>query len=62
MDCPFSYSSVTYVRLRARCRRQGMRVFGFGFRMAASPADPEHPFGHGRVEYLSGLFLAVVII
>ncbi|MDY6295110.1 MAG: cation diffusion facilitator family transporter [Schwartzia succinivorans] len=34
----------------------------FGFRMAASPADPEHPFGHGRVEYLSGLFLAVVII
>lgn len=34
----------------------------FGFRMAARPADPEHPFGHGRVEYLSGLFLAVVIM
>lgn len=34
----------------------------FGFRLAARPADPEHPFGHGRIEYLSGLFLAVVIM
>ena len=33
-----------------------------GFRIAARPADPEHPFGHGRVEYLTGLFVAVVIL
>ena len=35
MDCPFSYSSVTYVRLRARRSRQSMRVLSFGFCMAA---------------------------
>ena len=35
MDCPFSYSSVTYVRLRSRRSRQSMRVLSFGFRMAA---------------------------
>ena len=33
-----------------------------GFRLAARPADREHPFGHGRIEYLTGLFIAVVII
>ena len=33
-----------------------------GFRMAGRPADPDHPFGHGRIEYLSGLFVAVAII
>ena len=29
-----------------------------GFRFAAKPADEEHPFGHGRAEYLAGLFVA----
>lgn len=33
-----------------------------GFRMAGKPADPEHPFGHGRIEYLSGLFVAMAIL
>jgi len=33
-----------------------------GFRMAGRPADPEHPFGHGRIEYLSGLFVAAAIL
>ncbi len=37
-------------------------VMMLGFRIAAKPADPEHPFGHGRVEYLTGLFVAAVII
>lgn len=37
-------------------------VMMLGFRIAARPADPEHPFGHGRVEYLTGLFVAVVIL
>ena len=26
----------------------------FGFKMASKPADDEHPFGHGRIEYISG--------
>ncbi len=33
-----------------------------GFHMAAKPADEEHPFGHGRVEYLAGLFVATSMI
>lgn len=33
-----------------------------GFRLAAKPADREHPFGHARFEYLSGLMVAVLIL
>ncbi len=33
-----------------------------GFRLSSAPADKEHPFGHGRVEYLSTLAVAVLII
>ena len=33
-----------------------------GFRLAARPADEEHPYGHARMEYLSGLAVAVMIL
>ncbi len=33
-----------------------------GFRLAAKPADPEHPFCHGRIEYLAGLCIAAAIM
>jgi cation diffusion facilitator family transporter len=33
-----------------------------GFKMAAKPADDEHPFGHDRIEYLSGLIVAALIL
>lgn len=33
-----------------------------GFKMAAKKADAEHPFGHGRYEYLAGLGAAVLIM
>jgi len=33
-----------------------------GFRMAAKAADEDHPFGHGRIEYLTGLIVSVVIL
>lgn len=33
-----------------------------GFRMAEKPADPDHPYGHGRIEYLSGLFISAAIL
>jgi cation diffusion facilitator family transporter len=32
------------------------------FRLSNKPADKEHPFGHGRMEYLSSLIVAMVII
>jgi len=34
----------------------------FGFRLAAKKPDAEHPFGHGRMEYLSGLAVSALII
>lgn len=33
-----------------------------GFKISGKPADKEHPFGHGRVEYISALTLAFIII
>ncbi len=34
----------------------------FGYKMAAKPADKDHPFGHGRMEYLTSLIIAAVIM
>lgn len=34
----------------------------FGFRLAAKKPDPEHPFGHGRIEYLSGIAVSILIV
>ena len=33
-----------------------------GFRLGRMPADAEHPYGHARFEYLSGLAVAVMIM
>lgn len=33
-----------------------------GFRIAEKPADEGHPYGHARVEYLSGLVVAALIL
>ena len=33
-----------------------------GFKMAQQPADAEHPYGHARYEYLSGLVVAALIL
>ena len=33
-----------------------------GFKIASKPADPDHPFGHGRMEYLSASTVSVLII
>lgn len=32
-----------------------------GFRLAGKKPDPNHPFGHGRIEYISGLIVAMFI-
>ena len=34
----------------------------FGFKLAGQKPDPEHPFGHGRFEYISGLLVSIAII
>ena len=33
----------------------------FGYKLAAKPADKNHPFGHGRIEYLTSMVIAVFI-
>ena len=33
-----------------------------GFKLAERPADEDHPFGHARYEYLSGLTVAALIV
>lgn len=33
-----------------------------GFQMAGQKPDPDHPFGHGRIEYISGLLVSILIL
>ena len=33
-----------------------------GFKMAGQKPDTEHPFGHGRIEYLTGLLVSLLIL
>lgn len=33
-----------------------------GVRMAGKPADAEHPFGHGRIEYIAALIVSFLVI
>lgn len=33
-----------------------------GFKLAAKPADDEHPFGHERLEYIMGLIISFIIL
>lgn len=38
-------------------------VIGFiGVKMAEKPADEEHPFGHGRIEYIAALIVSFLVI
>ncbi len=33
-----------------------------GFKMSGQKPDPEHPFGHGRIEYVTGMIVSMLII
>lgn len=33
-----------------------------GFKLSEKPADKDHPFGHARIEYLSGMAVATLIL
>lgn len=33
-----------------------------GFRLSSMPADKEHPYGHGRLEYITALMVAFMVI
>lgn len=41
----------------------GSSIISFvGVKMASKPADEEHPFGHGRMEYIAALIVAFLVI
>lgn len=33
-----------------------------GFKLASKKPDPKHPFGHGRIEYISGLIISFLVL
>lgn len=33
-----------------------------GFRLAGQKPDPDHPFGHGRIEYVSGFLVSILTL
>lgn len=41
----------------------GSSIISFiGVKMASKPADEDHPFGHGRIEYISALLVAFIVV
>lgn len=34
----------------------------FGFKMSGKPADSQHPYGHARMEYISGLVVSFIVL
>ncbi|MDG6229829.1 MAG: cation diffusion facilitator family transporter [Candidatus Thermoplasmatota archaeon] len=34
----------------------------FGFKFSKKPADEKHPFGHGRIEYIATLVIAIILM
>ena len=40
----------------------GSLVTLIGFKLAGQAADADHPFGHGRMEYISGFLVSVAIL
>lgn len=33
-----------------------------GFKLSGKKPDPDHPFGHGRIEYISGLIISFLVL
>lgn len=34
----------------------------FGFKLSSKPSDEDHPFGHGRIEYIAALIVSFLIL
>ncbi|HNT04408.1 MAG TPA: cation diffusion facilitator family transporter, partial [Bacillota bacterium] len=37
-------------------------IMVIGFKITSKPADREHPFGHGRIEYISAMVVSFMVI
>ena len=58
----FSSISITADALNNISDAGSAIVTFFGFKMAARPADKEHPYGHGRMEYVVGFIVSFLIL
>lgn len=58
----FGYVSITADAVNNLSDASSSVVSLMGFKMSGKPADEEHPYGHGRYEYLAGLVVAVLIM
>jgi len=54
--------SITADALNNLSDASGSIVTLLGFRLAEKPADEDHPYGHARYEYLTGLAVAAMIV
>ena len=54
--------SITAAAMNNLSDASGSIVTFIGFRVADKPADADHPYGHARAEYLSGLGVAALIV
>ena len=54
--------SITADALNNLSDASGSIVTLIGFRLAEKPADEDHPYGHARYEYLTGLAVAAMIV
>lgn len=43
-------------------RRGSSLIILLGFRFAGKAPHPDHPFGHGRIEYVTGFLVAAIIL
>ncbi|GMB10635.1 MAG: cation diffusion facilitator transporter [Candidatus Improbicoccus devescovinae] len=59
----FSFSIATMADAFNNLSDAGSSIITFiCFKTASTPPDKEHPFGHGRIEYVSGLIVSIAII
>ena len=54
--------SITADALNNLTDASGSIVTLLGFKLAEKPADEDHPYGHARFEYLSGLAVAALVV
>ena len=53
--------SVTADAINNLCDAGSSVITIFGFKIAGKPADAKHPYGHARMEYISGLIVSCLI-
>ena len=54
--------SVTADAMNNLCDAGSSVITMFGFKIAGKPADAKHPYGHARMEYISGLIVSGLIL